>query len=47
MVKMVPMKTNSRGYSFKKEIYKTIVDVNRSPKNGLKRLELKTQKILH
>jgi hypothetical protein len=48
------MKTNSRGYSFKRgEIYKNmaliLVDAGKTEeaKKGLKRLELKTQKILH
>jgi hypothetical protein len=50
MVKWVPMKTNSRGYSFKEgEIYKNmaliLVDAeNRRGKRRLKRLELKTRR---
>jgi hypothetical protein len=53
MVKWVPMKTNSRGYSSKEErfIKMALILVDRGKpkrqKRRLKRLELKTQKILH
>jgi hypothetical protein len=54
MVKWVPMKTNSRGYSFKRgEIYKNmaliLVDAGKTEeaKKAIEEARAETQKILH